>query len=336
MSRILVLALGLLLTLQARAAEIATQNATQTITTVTFATDWKAQAEHGGFYQALATGLYAKYGLDVKIHQGGPQTNTSQLIATGAVDFAMASNAFFIANFVQAKAPVVAVMASFQKDPQVLITHPRDDIRSLADMRGKPIMVSTDTKTAFWPWLQQKYGFSDTQIRPYTFNVAPFLVDKTAIQEGYLGSEPFQIARAGGFQPQVFLLADNGYPGYAAMVVTQTKTADQRADIVKAFVAASIEGWRDYLHGDPAPGNKLIKAANPDMTDDLLAFGIKQLRDHEIVDAGGKIGTMTDARWTEWLAEMSQTAVYPADLPIKTGYRLDFLPPENQPARSQP
>lgn len=320
MSRILALALSLLVAVQARALE-----------TVTFATDWKAQAEHGGFYQALATGLYAKYGLDVKIHQGGPQTNTSQLIATGAVDFAMASNAFFIANFIQAKAPVVAVMAAFQKDPQVLIAHPRDDVRSIADMRGKPIMVSTDTKTAFWPWLQKKYGFSDTQIRPYTFNVAPFLVDKNAIQEGYVGSEPFQIATAGGFQPQVFLLADNGYPGYAAMVVTQEKTVEQRPEIVRAFVAATIEGWRDYLHGDPAPANKLIKAANPDMTDDLLAFGIKQLKDHEIVDAGGKIGAMTDARWADWLSEMSQTGVYPADLPIKTGYRLDFLPAGGRP-----
>ena len=315
MRKVLFLLLALLATLPAHAAE-----------TVTFATDWKAQAEHGGFYQALATGLYAKYGLDVKIHQGGPQTNTSQLIATGAVDFAMASNAFFIANFVQAKAPVVAVMASFQKDPQVLITHPRDDVHSIMDMRGKPIMVSADTKTAFWPWLQKKYGFSDTQIRPYTFNVAPFLVDRTAIQEGYLGSEPFQIAKAGGFLPQIFLLADNGYPGYAAMVVTQSKTAETRAAVVRAFVAASIEGWRDYLHGDPTPGNKLIKAANPDMTDDLLTYGISQLRDHEIVDQGGKIGVMTDARWAQWLDEMSQTGIYPADLPIKTGYRLDFLP----------
>ena len=320
MSRILALALGLLVAFQARANDA-----------VTFATDWKAQAEHGGFYQALATGLYAKYGLDVKIHQGGPQTNTSQLIATGAVDFAMASNAFFIANFVQAKAPVVAVMASFQKDPQVLITHPRDDIRSIADMRGKPIMVSTDTKTAFWPWLQKKYGFADTQIRPYTFNTAPFLIDQKAVQEGYLGSEPFQIARAGGFTPQVFLLADNGYPGYAALVVTQTKTADMRPDIVRAFVAASIEGWRDYLNGDPTPGNKLIKTANPDMTDDLIAYGISQLKSHQIVEAGGVIGAMTDARWAEWLAEMSQTDVYPADLPIKTGYRLDFLPAGSKP-----
>ena len=315
MSRILALALGLLVAFQARANDA-----------VTFATDWKAQAEHGGFYQALATGLYAKYGLDVKIHQGGPQTNTSQLIATGAVDFAMASNAFFIANFVQAKAPVVAVMATFQKDPQVLITHPRDDVRSIADMRGKPIMVSTDTKTAFWPWLQKKYGFADTQIRPYTFNTAPFLIDKKAVQEGYLGSEPFQIERAGGFKPQIFLLADNGYPGYAAMVVTQTKTIAGRPDIVRAFVAASIEGWRDYLNGDPTPGNKLIKQANPDMTDDLIAFGIGQLKSHHIVDEGGTIGAMTDARWSQWLAEMSQTGVYPADLPIKNGYSLDFLP----------
>jgi len=315
MSRFLVLAIGLLIAVQARALE-----------TVTFATDWKAQAEHGGFYQALATGLYAKYGLDVKIHQGGPQTNTSQLIAAGAVDFAMASNAFFIANFVQAKAPVVAVMASFQKDPQVLITHPRDDVKDIADLRGKPIMISTDTQTAFWPWLKQKYGFADTQIRPYTFNTAPFLVDKKAVQEGYLGSEPFQIAKAGGFTPQVFLLADHGYPGYAAMVVTQAKTADKRPDIVRAFVAASIEGWRDYLNGDPTPGNKLIKASNPDMTDDLIAFGISQMKSHQVVEAGGVIGAMTDARWAEWLEEMSKTGVYPADLPIKTGYRLDFLP----------
>jgi NitT/TauT family transport system substrate-binding protein len=315
MARFLALAIGLLIVARASALE-----------SVTFATDWKAQAEQGGFYQALASGLYAKYGLDVKIHQGGPQTNTSQLVAAGAVDFAMASNAFFIANFIQAKAPVVAVMASFQKDPQVLITHPRDDVHDIADLRGKPIMISKDSQTAFWPWLKQKYGFADTQIRPYTFNTAPFLIDKMAVQQGYLGSEPFQIERAGGFTPQVFLLADHGYPGYAAMVVTQAKMIANRPEIVRAFVAASIEGWRDYLNGDPTAGNSLIKQANPDMTDEMIAYGIAQLKSNHIVDQGGVIGAMTDARWAEWLAEMSRTGIYPADLPIKSGYTLDFLP----------
>jgi NitT/TauT family transport system substrate-binding protein len=293
---------------------------------VSFATDWKAQAEQGGFYQALATGLYAKHGLDVKIRQGGPQTNTSQLIAAGAVDFAMASNAFFVANFVQAKAPVVAVMASFQKDPQVLITHPRADVKSIADLKGKPVMISKDSTTAFWPWLRSRFGFSDSQIRPYTFNVAPFLVDRSAAQEGYLGSEPFQIEKASGEKPQVFLLSDYGYPGYAAMVVTQARLIDRKPEIVRAFVAASVEGWRDYLDGDPAPGNKAIKDANPEMTDDLLAYGIAQLKAHGIVEAGVPIGSMSDERWRDFLAQMSQTGVYPADLPIKAGYRLDFLP----------
>ena len=293
---------------------------------VSFATDWRAQAEQGGFYQALATGLYAKHGLDVKIRQGGPQTNTSQLIAAGAVDFAMASNAFFVANFVAAHAPVVAVMASFQKDPQVLITHPREDVKSIADLKGKPVMISKDTMTAFWPWLRQKFGFSDSQIRPYSFNVAPFLADAKAAQEGYLGSEPFQIEKASGQKPQVFLLADYGYPGYAAMVVTTQKLIDRKPEIVRAFVAASIEGWHDYLEGDPTPGNTAIKAANPDMTDDLLAYGIAQLKNHAIVETGVAIGTMTDERWRDFLAQMSRTGVYPADLPIQTGYRLDFLP----------
>jgi NitT/TauT family transport system substrate-binding protein len=188
-------------------------------------------------------------------------------------------------------------------------------------------MISKDSMTAFWPWLRQKFGFTDAQIRPYSFNVAPFLQDPRAAQEGYLGSEPFQIEKATGQPPQVFLLSDYGYPGYAAMVVTQAKLIERRPELVRAFVAASIEGWRDYLQGDPTPGNRLIKQANPDMTDDLLAYGREQLKRHGIVEtADGRIGVMTDRRWQDFLAQMSQTGVYPADLPIATGYRLDFLP----------
>lgn len=303
--------------------------AAQATDKVVFATDWKAQAEQGGFYQALATGLYAKRGLEVRIHQGGPQTNTSQLIAAGAVDFAMGSNAFFVANFVSAGVPVKAVMASFQKDPQVLICHPRDDINGIADMKGKPIMLSTDSLTAFWPWLRQKFGFTDSQIRPYTFNMAPFLVDPKAIQQGYLGSEPYQIAKAGGVAPKVFLLADEGYPGYAAMVIARQSLIDRRPEVVQAFVDASIEGWRDYLEGDPTPGNRLIKEANPEMTDDVIAYGIAALKSHGIVEGGdaaaGGIGIMTDARWRTFIDQMTEAGVYPAGLDIKPGYTLRFL-----------
>ena len=298
--------------------------------TVVFATDWTAQAEQGGFYQALATGLYAKHGLAVRIHQGGPQTNTSQLIAAGAVDLAMASNAFFIPNFIRAGVPVKAVMASFQKDPQVLICHPRDDIRSIADMKGKPIMLAKDSLTAFWPWLKQRYGFTDEQIRPYTFNMAPFLVDKQAIQQGYLGSEPYLIAKAEGVSPKVYLLADAGYPGYAAMVVARQAMIDAKPQVVRAFVEASIEGWHDYLHGDPSPGNRLIKQNNPDMTDDIIAYGIAAMKDHGLVDGGDAatsgIGVMTDARWADFIQTMTAIGLYPKDLDIRAGYTLQFLP----------
>jgi NitT/TauT family transport system substrate-binding protein len=315
-------------------AALANANAAET---VVFATDWTAQAEQGGFYQALATGLYAKRGLDVRIHQGGPQTNTSQLIAAGAVDMAMASNAFFIPAFIQAGAPVKAVMASFQKDPQVLICHPRDDVQSIADMKGKPILLAKDSLTAFWPWLRQKYGFTDTQIRPYTFNMAPFLVDAMAIQEGYLGSEPYQIAKASGVPPKVFLLADYGYPGYAAMVVARQSLIDSKPLVVRAFVEATIDGWRDYLHGDPTPGNRLIKQNNPDMTDDVIAYGIAAMRDHGIVEGGDAaslgIGVMTDARWAAFMDAMTAVGLYPKDLDIRAGYTLQFLPRETAAVR---
>jgi NitT/TauT family transport system substrate-binding protein len=296
---------------------------------IVFATDWKAQAEHGGFYQAVAAGLYKKAGLDVTIHEGGPGIDNQQLIAAGAVDMAMGANSFFPLNLVQAGAPVKAVMAAFQKDPQMLMTHPRDDIKTLADMKGKPIMIADSSINTFWVWLHAKFGFEDTQIRKYTFNMAPWLVDKTAIQQGYLSSEPFLVMKE-GVTPKVFLLADYGYPGYSAMVLVPQKLIDSKPAVVKAFVAASIQGWHDYLYGDNKAANDLIKHDNPDMTDDVIAYGIAKMKEYGIADGGdaakGGIGTMTDARWKEFFDIMVAQKVYPADLNYKAAYTLDFLP----------
>ena len=296
---------------------------------VTFATDWKAEAEHGGFYQALAKGYYRQAGLDVTIRQGGPAVNVPQLLATGSVDFGIGSNAFIPLNMAVVNAGAKAVMATFQKDPQVLITHPRDDVKSIADMKGKPIMVSDATVSAFWQWLKAKYGFTDDQIRKYTFNVAPFLTDKDAIQQGYLSSEPYTIEKQGGIKPQVFLLADAGYPGYACFVMAPNKLIAERPEVVQAFVDASIRGWVDYLYGDPSPANALIKKDNPDATDDLLAHSRAVLKQYGIIDSGDAetlgIGAMTDARWRKFYTTMRDAGVYPADLDLDKAYTLAFV-----------
>ncbi len=289
--------------LAAAAAFIAaTSTASAAPTHITFVTDWKAQAEHGGFYEAVALGLYAKAGLDVKILEGGPSVNVPQLLAGGAADFGMGSNGFIPLNMVREGVPVRAVMAVFQKDPQVLITHPRPDVKSLADMKGKPIMIADASTVAFWPWLKAKYGYSDSQIRKYTFNLAPFLIDPKAIQEGYLTSEPYTIEKESGFKPQVFLLADNGYPGYANMVLVPQKWIDTNPKTVQAFVNATVEGWVAYLDRDPRPGNTLIKRDNPEMTDELIAQAIQKMKAYGLAD---NLGTMTDARWKLFFDTMS-------------------------------
>jgi NitT/TauT family transport system substrate-binding protein len=297
-------------------------------TRIVFATDWRAQAEQGGFYQALATGEYARRGLDVEILQGGPAVNVPQLLASGAVQMGMGSNSFIVLNLAAEKVPVKAVAAFMQKDPQVLIAHPDQGIASLADMKGRPILISDASVTAFWVWLKAKYGFTDDQVRKYTFNPAPFLADKRAIQQGYVTSEPHTIERQGGFAPAVFLLADEGYPGYAAMVLAPDGLIAADPEAVRAFVAASAAGWRSYLHGDPAPADALILKDNPEMTAELLAQARDKMRAYGIVDGGGAaIGAMTDARWEEFFRMAAQQGVYPADLDYKAAYTLDFLPP---------
>ena len=298
-------------------------------TRITFATDWRAQAEQGGFYQALATGEYAKRGLDVTIMQGGPAVNVPQLLASGSVDMGMGSNSFIVLNLAAEKVPVRAVAAFMQKDPQVLMAHPGQGIKSLADMKGRPILISDASVTAFWVWLKAKYGFTDDQVRKYTFNPGPFLADDRAIQQGYLTSEPYTIETQAGLKPEVFLLADEGYPGYAAMVLAPDGLIASNPAAVRAFVEASAAGWKSYLNGDPAPGDALILKDNPEATAALLAQARDKMKSYGIVesaDASG-IGAMTDARWEEFFKVASGQGVYAKDLDYKRAYTLDFLKP---------
>jgi NitT/TauT family transport system substrate-binding protein len=295
-------------------------------TRIRFATDWRAQAEQGGFYQAKATGLYEAAGLDVAIIQGGPNVNVPQLLAAGAIELGMISNSPIVLSSIAADAGLKVVMASFQSDPQVLLSHPRDDVNSIADMKGMPIMLADASITAFWPWLKDKYGFTDDQVRKYTANAAPFIADPKAIQQGYLTSEPYTIEQQGGFKPEVYLLAEAGYPGYGAMVAGTTALLESRRNDVQAFVTATIEGWRSYLTGDPAAGDALIKTDNPDMTDDLLANARKALVERNIViPQSGAIGAMNAERWDEFTTIMKGAGVVPDALDWQAGVDLSFV-----------
>ena len=293
-------------------------------TAIRFATDWRAQAEHGGFYQALATGEYARRGLDVTIVQGGPAVNVPQLLAAGAVEMGMGSNSFIVMNLAQEQAPVKAVAAFMQKDPQVLIAHPNQGVASLADMKGRPILISDAAVTTFWPWLKAKYGFTDAQVRKYTHNNATFLADPRAVQEGYVTSEPYTLEKEGHIKPQVFLLADSGYPGYAAMVLAADKLIAANPAAVTAFVEASAAGWQSYLYGDPKPADALILKDNPDMTQDVLDQARVKMRETGVVAADGS-GTMTDQRWAEAFKIAADAGVYPRTMDYRRGYTLQFL-----------
>ncbi|HWD59400.1 MAG TPA: ABC transporter substrate-binding protein [Stellaceae bacterium] len=295
---------------------------------ISFGTDWKAEAEHGGYYQAIAAGIYKKYGLEVELRQGGPQVNHAQLLAAGVLDFNVASNSFGPLNFAQQNVPMVAVAALFQKDPSVLIAHPGEGNDTLAALKGKPIMISGDTRTGSWLFLKQKFGYTDDQIRPYNFSVAPFLADKQAIQQGYLSSEPYTIEQT-GVKPVVMLIADAGYSSYGSVIQCSLKLATEKPDLVQRFVNASIEGWYSYLYGDPTPGNALIKKDNPEMNDALIGYGIEKIKEYGIVDSGDAktmgIGAMTDARWKDFFETMSKAGLYPADMDYKKAYTLKFV-----------
>ena len=292
----------------------------------TYMTNWYAQAEHGGFYQALATGLYKKAGLDVSIKMGGPQVNITQMMAAGQAECVMGSSDLQMVQMREGGVPVTTVAAVFQKDPQVLIAH--EDVKKFEDLKGKTILIASSAQRGFWPWLKAKYGFTDAQTRPYTFNIQPFLVDKNSAQQGYLTSEPFAIQKA-GVKANTLMFSDQGFPAYATTISCMDKTIKERSKAVESFVKATMEGWKSYL-ADPAPGNALIKKDNPNMTDEQLAYSVGKLKEMGMVTGGdaGKlgIGAMTEARVkASYDFLVSAKLIDPAKVKQSDAYNLSLI-----------
>jgi len=295
---------------------------------IVLGTNWLAQAEHGGYYQAKAEGYYDAAGLDVTIKMGGPLVNTAQLLMTGALDMAMISNSFIPINMVKENIPFVAVASMFQKDPQVLMSHKELGIKTLGDIKGRPVLISTDAVDTYWKFLKVAFGFTDDQIRPYSFSIAPFLVDKSLIQQGYLTNEPFR-AKEAGITPDVFLLADYGYSSYSELLMCSKKMVAEHPDVVKRFVDASIKGYATFLHGPHEKAVALIKKDNPDYTDKAAAEATEAMNAAGLLESGSAkelgIGSMTDERWKDFFDTMVKAGVYSPSLDYKSAYTLKFV-----------
>ena len=301
----------------------------QVLDKVSYQTNWRAEPEHGGFYQAIAAGLYRKHGIDCDLRMGGPQINNSQLLLGGRVDMIMSSGLEAL-NFAKEDLPFLCIGAIFQKDPQVLIAHKGSGNDSFEKLKGKTILATPSARVTFWPFLKNKYGYSDDQLRPYTFNLAPFMADKNLVVQGFISSEPYAVQQAGG-DPVSMLIADAGFENYNTTIMTSRKLATGKKDLVQRFVTATLEGWAQYLKGGPAieAANALIRKDNPDMSDDKIAYAIKVMKDSSLVLSGDAltlgIGAMTDARWSRFYKSMAAVGVLPAGVDPAKAYSLDFV-----------
>jgi len=300
----------------------------QPLDKVRFGTNWVAEAEHGGFYQALADGTYKKYGLDVTIVPGGPNVNNRILLPVGKLDFFMSANTLQSFDAVEHNIPTIVVAASFQKDPQVLIAHP-GTADKFEDLKKLTLFVSKEGIASYFQWLKADYGFDEAKVKPYTFNPQPFLADQHSAMQGYVTSEPFAIEQQAHFKPQVFLLADYGFDGYSTLIETRRDLVAKQPDLVQRFVDASDIGWYHYLYGDNRAANALIKQQNPEMTDAMLAYSVEKMKQYGIVDSGDTlkvgIGAMTDARMKSFFDKMVRAGVVKAGIDYKRAYTLQFV-----------
>jgi NitT/TauT family transport system substrate-binding protein len=296
---------------------------------VTFGTNWLADAEAGGYYQALADGTYEKYGLDVKILPGGPNTNGGLLLIAGKIEFYMGGDILGDFYNVEHNLPVITVAADFQKNPLIMMSHPGVGFDKWIDLPKATAIVSKGALATYFSWMRTAWGFKDENVKPYNYNSATFIADPHSIQQGYVTSEPYEVEKQGHFKPNVFLLSDYGYSSYATTIIARKDLVEKTPDVVQRFVDASAIGWYNYLYHDNKAANDAIKHDNPEMTDDMIAYSIAKMKEHGIVDSGDTltmgIGAMTDARMKDFFDKMVKAGLVKADLDYKKGYTLQFV-----------
>jgi NitT/TauT family transport system substrate-binding protein len=284
---------------------------------VTFATNWKAQAAHGGFYQAVVDGTYKKYGLDVTIQQGGPSVNNRPLLPAGRIDFLMTGNLLHSFDNVKNKVPTVVVSAIFQKDPQALLAHPGQGYEKFENLKNAPLaLVAKDGQFSWWQWLKVTHGFKDEVLKPYNYNLGPFLANPKAIQQGYSVAEPIYVENQGKFKPVVHLLADHGFSTYSTLIEARTETVKNKPDLVQRFVDASAIGWAHYLYGDRKAAAAAMIRDNPEMTEAEMEASVALMKSQGIVDSGEAgtqgIGAMNAARIKDFYEQMVKAGLYKA------------------------
>jgi len=310
-------------------ALLAATASAQPLDKVRFGTNWLAQAEHGGFYQALADGTYRRYGLDVQIVPGGPNLNNRILLPVGKLDFFMSANTLQSFDAVEQNIPTLAVAAMFQKDPQIFMVHPDAGIEKFKDLKRLTLYVSKEGVATYFQWLKAEFGFSEAQVKTYTSNPQPFLANKLSALQGYVTSEPYAIHKQAHFWPQIFLLADQGFDSYSTLIETRRELVTKRSDLVQRFVDASIMGWTRYLYGDNVAANALIRRDNPEMTDELLTYSLAKMKEYGIVDSGDAkmlgIGAMSDARLRSFYEKMVRAGVVKPSVDLAKAYTLQFV-----------
>lgn len=298
------------------------------LTEVTFGTNWLAQAEHGGFYQAVADGSYEACGLKVSIVSGGPQVNNRALLMAGKIDYHMGGDMLQAFNAVKEGVPVVSVAAIFQKHPQVLVAHP-GQAESFEDLKDLTLLIGDNGYQSYYQWMMAAYGFTVEQRQPYTFNPAPFLANADTAMQGYLSSEPFLVEKEGGFKPDVFLIADAGYSTYATTIEVMSATIESKPAEVSCFVDASIKGWYSYLYGDNAAANALIMADNPEMTQDKIDYAIAKMSENGIVESGDAetmgIGVINAEKVADFYDKMVEAGVIEAGLDYDSAFTTSFV-----------
>jgi NitT/TauT family transport system substrate-binding protein len=301
----------------------------QALDKVTFGTNWLADPEAGGYYQALADGTFEKYGLDVKILPGGPSSNGGLLLISGKIEFYMGGDVLGDFYNVEHELPTVTVAAHFQKNPLIMMAHPNAGMDKWEDLPKATAIVSKGALATYYSWMRTAWGFKDENVKPYNYNSATFISDPHSIQQGYLTAEPFSVEQQGHFKPNIFLLSDYGYSSYATTVIARKDLVEKQPDLVQRFVDASTIGWYHYLYGDNKKANAAIKKDNPEMTEDQIEYSIAKMKEYGIVDSGDTltkgIGAMSDAHMKDFFDKMVKAGLVKADLDYKKGYTLQFV-----------
>ncbi len=273
---------------------------------------WRHQFQFAGYYAAISQGYYRDAGLDVTLREAEPNEDPLENVLDGKAQYGVGTSNVMVAR-AEGK-PVVVLAVIYQHSPFVLLVSESSNAKDLHDLAERPIMMEPDAAELIAYFQNEGIDPKKLHVIAHSFDVRDLISGKAAAMSAYSTDEPYHMKHMGA-EYLVFTPRAGGIDFYGDNLYTTDAEIKAHPERAKAFLEASLKGWRYALQHREEMVDLILKNYNRGKTREQLEFEAEEtvrLVHPELIE----VGYINPGRWQSIAQTYETLGMIPKDFSL--------------------